>query len=105
MDTSINWSGAGAYFNPQSIKSRLGTQVNWLVVITGFIVILLLSIVAGAVEHGKGDEKCECLSKPDRGWRAFSAVWFVFSLIYIVILILFGQRVDDSALGGLADML
>lgn len=105
MDTSINWRGAGAYFNPQGIKSRLATQVNWVVVITGFVVLLLLSIIAGAVEHGKGDEDCECLSKSNRGWRAFSAVWFTFSLIYIIIIILFGQRVDESGLGGLSAML
>ena len=94
MDTNVNWRGAGAYFDPGTLQKKLTSSVNWLVVITGFVLLLLFSIIAGAVEHGKGDEDCECLSKSNRGWRAFSAVWFTFSLIYIVVIILFGTRVS-----------
>lgn len=91
----MNWRGAGAYFDPQNLKSKLSSEVNWLVVGIGFFLLLLLSIIAGAMEHGKGDDNCECLSKVNSGWRAFSAVWFVFSLFYMVAIVLFGTRVVE----------
>jgi len=79
-------------------KSFLKKGTNFLLVIGGFILILVPSILAGVFEHKKGDDECECMTKVVRGWRAFSAVWFPLSIFFMIAIIIWGSSCSTSEL-------
>ena len=55
--------------------------------IVGLSLLLVISIVVGATQTKTGDANCQCIKKPDAGWRAFSITWFVGSIILIALTI------------------
>ena len=55
--------------------------------IVGLLFILIISIVVGATQTKTGDANCQCIKKPDAGWRAFSITWFIGSIILIALTI------------------
>ena len=56
--------------------------------IVGLSLLLVISIVVGATQTKTGDANCQCIKKPDAGWRAFSITWFIGSIILIALTIM-----------------
>ena len=42
---------------------------------------LILSTVVGIFSRRRGDENCDCTSPGDAGWKGFSIMWFILSIL------------------------
>ena len=93
------------------------SQPKWIIIIIGWILIFIFSLIAGIVENKKGaawaeenqetlakmweSKTCECINPVDRGWRAFAAVFLSLGIPLFFLSLAFGFSTKGRSAVGL----
>jgi hypothetical protein len=75
-----------------SQPSRFSNRSSFAILIGVGVAAIVISILAGVLGRGTGQDNCSCISKNDAGYRAFSIAWLIMSIILIVLIMVWAVR-------------